>query len=244
MRNGPYRLRPYVLPRLNKAARRRCIRDVRHCPALQEMVQPGFTLLELIVALTLVGLIAAAAFGGLKLGTRAWESGNAKTDAMSQTRLTQGFLRREIAAAYPLLVETENAEKRVAFYGLKERMTFIAPLAAHLGRGGLYRLTLGFVEEGGSGRLVMHRRLYRPDQDFFADAEEHGPATVLIDGIERTAFSYFGPARPGEEALWHETWQDMTVLPLLVRLEVVYVDQRRASWPEFIIAPMIDLEAQ
>jgi prepilin-type N-terminal cleavage/methylation domain-containing protein len=33
----------------------------------------GLTLLELLVAITLLGLLMAALFGGLRLGARAWE---------------------------------------------------------------------------------------------------------------------------------------------------------------------------
>lgn len=35
--------------------------------------QQGFTLLELLIAITLLGLIATMAFSGFRLGTRAWE---------------------------------------------------------------------------------------------------------------------------------------------------------------------------
>jgi prepilin-type N-terminal cleavage/methylation domain-containing protein len=37
----------------------------------------GFTLLELLVAITLLGLLMAALFGGLRLGARVWETADA-----------------------------------------------------------------------------------------------------------------------------------------------------------------------
>jgi general secretion pathway protein J len=230
-------------PRAVKVGLPHCAPDGPGRLGAQESAHAGFSLLELVVALTMIGLIAAAAFGGLRLGTRAWESGDRKTNAVAQSRLAQGFLRRQIAAAYPLVLESELAEKQVAFRGLPERVTFIASLAAHLGRGGLYRLTLGFVEEGDTGRLIMRRRLHQPDWDFFEDAQEQDTTTVLVGGIERAVFSYFGRSRPGGQASWHDTWQDRTVLPLLVRLDVTYADRRRAEWPQLIIAPMIDMDA-
>ena len=38
----------------------------------------GFTLVEILVAITLLGLLMAALFGGVQLGVRAWESSEAE----------------------------------------------------------------------------------------------------------------------------------------------------------------------
>ena len=46
----------------------------------------GFTLLELLVAITLLGLLMAALFGGLRLGTRVWETADARLDSSANRR--------------------------------------------------------------------------------------------------------------------------------------------------------------
>ena len=59
--------------------------------------QRGFTLLELLIAMTLLGLIVTMAFSGLRLGTRAWEAADARDH---DVYLVQQMLRTRLGAAY------------------------------------------------------------------------------------------------------------------------------------------------
>ena len=61
--------------------------------------EQGFTLLEILVAITLLGLLMAALFGGVRLGVRAWEASGTRLD--NDTRLTavQDFLRDRLTQA-------------------------------------------------------------------------------------------------------------------------------------------------
>ena len=43
----------------------------------------GFTLLELLAAIMLLGLLMAVLFGGLRLGARVWETADARLDPSS-----------------------------------------------------------------------------------------------------------------------------------------------------------------
>ena len=45
----------------------------------------GFTLLELIIAIALVGLVAVALAGGIRLGARVWEAGDARAERVAAT---------------------------------------------------------------------------------------------------------------------------------------------------------------
>ncbi|MDH3594369.1 MAG: prepilin-type N-terminal cleavage/methylation domain-containing protein, partial [Rhodospirillales bacterium] len=62
----------------------------------------GFTLVELLVALTLLGLIFVALFGGLRFGTRTWETGNQRSEAFAEVEVMQSLLRRQLAQAVTL----------------------------------------------------------------------------------------------------------------------------------------------
>ena len=59
----------------------------------------GFTLLELLVAITLLGLLMAALLGGLRLGARVWETGEDRLDASARIQVVQDFLRQRLAEA-------------------------------------------------------------------------------------------------------------------------------------------------
>ena len=59
----------------------------------------GFTLVELLVALTLFGVISVVIMGGLRFGTRVWETGNDRAEVLAEVDAVQGILRRYMAQA-------------------------------------------------------------------------------------------------------------------------------------------------
>ena len=63
--------------------------------------EAGFTLLELLVSMTLLALLAIAMFGSLRFGARAWDRSEAHGAGMEQVRLVQQLLRRDLEQAYP-----------------------------------------------------------------------------------------------------------------------------------------------
>ena len=49
--------------------------------------QAGFTLLELVVAITLMGLVLVMLYSGLRAGLNGWDSGEARAEATNRLRL-------------------------------------------------------------------------------------------------------------------------------------------------------------
>lgn len=84
----------------------------------------GFTLVELPVAMTLLGLIFVALFGGLRFGTRTWEVGNERSEAFAEVEVVQSLLRRQLAQAVMLRVPKGHEP---VFLGEEDRLGFAAP---------------------------------------------------------------------------------------------------------------------
>ncbi|MGZ8995206.1 MAG: prepilin-type N-terminal cleavage/methylation domain-containing protein [Rhodospirillales bacterium] len=59
--------------------------------------EAGFTLLELLAALTVLAVLMAMMFGGLRFGARVWESGDEGLRGLSELQTAAGFIRRQIA---------------------------------------------------------------------------------------------------------------------------------------------------
>ena len=68
----------------------------------RQAAEHGFTLLELLAAIMLLGLLMAVLFGGLRLGARVWETADARLDASTRIQIVQDFVRQRLAAALPL----------------------------------------------------------------------------------------------------------------------------------------------
>ncbi|HNT58060.1 MAG TPA: prepilin-type N-terminal cleavage/methylation domain-containing protein, partial [Syntrophales bacterium] len=58
----------------------------------------GFTLLELLISLTLLSVIAVLVFGALRLGVRAWEKGEATIETRQRERIVMDLLQRQMAS--------------------------------------------------------------------------------------------------------------------------------------------------
>ena len=54
----------------------------------------GFTLIEVLIAITLLGMIVMLLFGGIRLGTRAWESSSDRTGENASIEISPQIIRR------------------------------------------------------------------------------------------------------------------------------------------------------
>jgi len=196
--------------------------------------QNGFTLLELLIGMVLLGMMLTLLFGGLRLGSRSWDSGDQRADASAQLRAIQSFIRRELGQALPLRWKSQ-ADTRLAFEGTSDTLKFVAPLPAQASVGGLYLLGLELENSDGGQRLIMKRVLTDPATKDFSSLEQ-GEKSVLADHVEKMTIAYFGSATAEGEPGWQEKWDDPQRLPLLVRIQVELKDGR--NWPD-LVSPVV-----
>ena len=178
----------------------------------------GFTLLELLIALSLVGIIAVVLFGGLRLGGRFWERVDQVGERAAAMSSAQALLRRTLGQAR-LTYRMLDEQVVPLFSGDSRRMDFVAPVSRHVGLPGLYLLRLQAVGTDESQRLLLTRWLLHPEV-LGGDGgnprwslEEIGPPdgaeaqgaleageaesavfgrTLLMEGLEAVQFSYYG----------------------------------------------------
>ena len=200
----------------------------------------GFTLLELLVALTLLGLMSAVLFGSLNLAGRSWEAGEAKSEATSGMRLAGGYLRTQLASQHPQRMR-RIPEFPLLFAGEREELRYTASLPGRVGLGGIWyhRLTLAPGIASGKSALVIERVIPNynattmPD---FADAER----SVLADDIKELKLGYFGrdvDLGPEQDSTptWRDRWDNPHSLPLLIRIDIT--PARGPAWPTLVVAP-------
>ena len=203
--------------------------------------QAGFTLLELLVAITLLGALMAALFGALRLGTRVWETGETRLDASARVQVVQDFLRQQLGQTVPMveLAGSGRSSGTMLFVGTGTGLRFVSMLPEHLGAGArIMELALREPQEGGSTDLVIRIEPLDPAAgDEASDSDER----VLIEGIESLEITYFGPENPNATAVWWQEWQQQRDLPRLIRVRVGFPPDDHRIWPELIIALMVDL---
>ena len=193
----------------------------------------GFTLVELLVGITLVAMIVTLAYGGVRLSTRSWDKAESVIAASDEMRLANGFIRAQLAQARPIpLVEADG--DRIAFQGEPHRVIFIAPMPVQRRNiGMLYLFSLGFRQEANQLRLEVGYTGYFPDTTPFPGTEA-AASSILVDKIETGEIAYFGVNEIGEPPRWHDRWERRDALPELVRFRLRTAD-RNGSWPDLVV---------
>ncbi|MEM7224699.1 MAG: prepilin-type N-terminal cleavage/methylation domain-containing protein [Pseudomonadota bacterium] len=199
--------------------------------------EAGFTLVELLVALTLVGLMSVAIFGGLRFGTRTWEAGTQRSEELNEVVLVQDLMRRHLVQLAAVDQVRRRSEEHPIFVGDGQSVSFVAPLSAHVGLDGLYQFELALEDgEDREQNLIIRWQLYRADRVPGTTSELDGER-VLLEGISEGEFSYFGASERRDEPAWRETWSEQAQLPALIALEVAFPEDDRRKWPFFRVAP-------
>jgi general secretion pathway protein J len=194
----------------------------------------GFTLVEMLVTLTLLGLVTVVAFGGLRFGTRAWEAGASRAADISEIEAVQNFLRRQMSRTF-LPEDLAGQRSGAVLRGDGTAFQFLTVLPPDLGVGGIALFRLYRDHSLGTGRLAMDLALYRPD-GLFAVPDPAERSRGLLDGVRDLRFRYFGALHEGEGPGWWDTWPIPDRLPDLVSLEVAFADGDPRRWPALSVA--------
>lgn len=215
--------------------------------------EQGFTLLELLIATTVLAFLSLLLFGGLRFGTRVWEKAETSTTETNRIRAAQLVLSDEIANIYPFYAGDSDALKHVDFAGENQRMTFFAPSKSL--PGGLDLVTVQALPDKGAVSVVIASKAEL--------AGTQGVAThhTLIGGLKWFQISYYGApspagttstqpltakAGPGTNAAaqappqWTSIWEGQRRLPLLIRIRAAM--QNKAEWPDLVVSPRTDVD--
>lgn len=203
--------------------------------------QQGFTLVEMLLAMTLVSMILALAYSGLTTSTRAVDRGEALVDRSNHLRIVHGFVRQQLSSLMPLQIPPadEIEDQPVVYFEGDDRWVhFAAVMPGHLSSGGPHEQTL-FFERGSNGiELKFDHDILRRDEDWPTDSERE--PIVLIDGIRRGSFAYLTVDEEGFPDRWVDEWEDPQTLPLMIRVEIELDPAMRLVWPTMDIRPILE----
>ena len=172
----------------------------------------GFTLLELIIAITLLSLIVLIITGALRLGYRSIEAGERRIDAVERYRSSLTIISAQIQSATPLTLQ-QNGVKQFYFEGSRDAMKFTTNYS---------------IWSGQKGYVIVAYRVKTDDrgmQNLYAGESKVGAAnpaeTMLLQGFNGIFFEYFHKGKTDETGTWDQQWTDDTDTPHKVRLRLV-----------------------
>lgn len=212
--------------------------DAAETARADRRAEAGFTLVELLVALTLFALLSVALFGSLRSGIGAWERGAAQSTRVDTSLSAQNFLRRTVADAYPRFLTDDPTRPQVDFEGTARSLSFLASVPIALGSGGRSRFVVLADRHGDRTDLVMTSKPELADRE---DPSSSIRETLLAD-VHSAELAYFGRARTDQGPEWHDSWIGASVLPQLVRIRVRFPTGDARLWPDLVIATRIAVD--
>ena len=187
----------------------------------------GFTLLELLVALVVLGMIMAGVSQGLRFGLRATERQEQLAAQRGDLDAVDRLLRRLVAQMDP---GTRRSPPVVL--GNSDALSVTTDLGDAAGAS---NTTIADVEI-----MVQDSRLllrWRPAPHVARTAPPASASTVVVmEGVERIVFQYWGPvgdAPPG----WSSQWRQRS-LPRLVRIHLEFPPGTARRWPDIVAVPV------
>lgn len=193
----------------------------------------GFTLVEVVVALTLLSLVALGLTTALKTVA---DSGRRMELALQEKEAHQAVLSLletafETASAKQVSVAADGKAPALYFQGRADSIEWLGVLPARHGFGGLHflRLELGQGAGAQSGLLLRYLPfLVRPGYPDWSQAE----AYELLKGAREISLQYQGL----DESDWNPEWVLQPVLPGKLMMVVAFGERGRSELAVPILA--------
>ena len=190
----------------------------------------GFTLMEMMIAMVLIGLALTIAFAALRFSSRSWERTDELGAELDQLRIAYNVVRRQLGQAQA--IKPDEARRTLLFHGGSQSLEFVAPAPVQDGRlAALYRYRLRFMDGEQGKSLLLEHRPYYPGDDPGWQAEVE--TSLLLSGMQGGRFSYFSAMPLQQQSDWQAQWDVPERLPGMVRMEIQLREQA-APWPALV----------
>ncbi|MEE9356364.1 MAG: prepilin-type N-terminal cleavage/methylation domain-containing protein [Methylococcaceae bacterium] len=198
--------------------------------------QQGFTLIEVLIAMSLLGIMMVLLFSSLRTCVRNWDAGEEKMIKVSRMSSVQHFFRTRLSEVKPMMDDFsgDDDESVFAFQGTEETLQFVSSLPASSGRQGLQLFNVGLksASRSGSSSLYVNLTPFLPTAN---DEEWAEDEVIVLEGVDQIKFSYLGSESLNEEPEWLEDWEEKFKLPMLIKISISLADE--TIWPDMYIAP-------
>ncbi len=203
-------------------------------------IPSGFTLLELLISLTIVGVVLVIIFGALRIGSRAWEKGEADVEAQQREKVVLALIKRQISSFCAREIGRED-EDPYLFKGDERSMSFMSrmPAVPAIRSGMVYvKYSINPTNEGKNELDLYEQDVLSVHSKGILEESDEAEFHVLIPDAYHMEFEYLkrpekGDASPEWQAIWDPASD--TGFPLAVRITF---QRKEDTVPIHIIAPL------
>ncbi|GKS84111.1 prepilin-type N-terminal cleavage/methylation domain-containing protein [Acidovorax sp. SUPP1855] len=192
--------------------------------------QRGFTLVELLVVITLLSLVMLALGSALRTTAQTEERVDRRVLQTDELRVANGFLRSVLGriSLQKRAAVISVGESPYFFVGLPDEMAWVGIMPARYGLGGRYHFRLGVVDQP-AGRALVLRYLPWIEGGVLPDWSQ-AASYVLVDDVTGFALRYEDPNE--EPPVWGAPWTIVDRTPQRVSMAIA---TSSSAWPDIVI---------
>lgn len=193
----------------------------------------GFTLIEILIALAILGLTAVIAIQALSFGSRLWRLETESSVQQEELARARALLTRLLANAYPQDPQAAPASRIAAIDSDGHALSLSAPPPDYARSGGLARWWI-YLDRSGAApavRVVWSLGLDRPPS---SDARSE----ILIHDVSAWTVGFLTREAPGR-GTWVDHWSLGDGLPRLARVDVRFAERDPRTWVPLDVEPRL-----
>ena len=196
----------------------------------------AFTLIEVLIAMSLLSLMMLLLFGSLHIGAKSWQQGEENMAMTNEIAVVQQFFTIHLANALPEWNDFDPEKERVfAFQGKKNALQFVGAFPASAERNGLQLFHIALKEEHQKKAVTVSV------SPFFPLAENETPLedeVELIANVKQFELAYYGLNDETGENQWQNEWLNKDQHPRLVKISL---EREEGRWmPDIIVALRVE----
>jgi len=207
----------------------------------------GFTLLEMIIALTLVAMMAVSLWGVFRISVRSWQNGTRSIDSNQRYRTVLDLVKKQLASVYGLTIQVDLQEGGIPyplFAGTETSLQCVSLNSLRFQQNpGLVMVSYDVVRDrrGNYSLVEREERFWGLDpgrESFFVGQDQQ--STVIFENLVSCMFEYFDPGSAERPPQWLRDWnaRELGSLPAAVSLAMVALDARGERYTRHLVIPI------
>ena len=176
----------------------------------------GFTLLELMIALAIIGILIFMLMAVLRLGARAVTAGEKKIETLERARTSLNIINAQVQSQNPLTREVEGQQKNY-FTGNRDSLEFASNYSIWDGEGGYVIVSYQVIKD-----ILGKQAISATESKVGLDSKR---TLTLLDSYDALFFEYFYKGPTDEEGRWVDQWTESSFVPERIKLHLVSGDK-------------------
>jgi prepilin-type N-terminal cleavage/methylation domain-containing protein len=210
--------------------------------------ESGFTLLEIIVAVTLVALMAVGLWSVLRISINSWKRGTEFIDANQRNRGILDLVQKQMASIYGLMAPVDLANPTPPypiFAGSEDSLQFISLNSLRfLANPGLTMVSYDIARDRQGGLALVERESQYlgmdPLREGVLDRKDETVVTIF-DNLSTFSFEYFDPGGQDRPAQWVKVWDAKEIgrMPTAISMTMIARDSSGANFSRHMVVPIV-----